>query len=145
MYERCHKRKEEHHKNLCSYRALYFPAAHSDLLHNFKALFILIAFGYLLIVDDQHGCRRKKRSEEDSDEEQSSEYRHEILTAVIDASRKDVVIFVIRGFAESFNECGQYPILHAVRTVNVELQKCVGSDVVPFDIAVFITEQDFGK
>lgn len=44
------------------------PAAHSDLLHNFKALFILIAFGYLLIVDDQHGCRRKKRTEEDSRE-----------------------------------------------------------------------------
>ena len=51
---------------------LYLAAAHAYLLHDLKAVLVVIAFRYLLVINDQHRGHDKQDSQEDPYEEKPS-------------------------------------------------------------------------
>ena len=63
------QRQEEHGKHLRRDRALDLCGRHPHLLQDAEALLILIAFGDLLVIHDEHGRHQKQGSEEDAEEE----------------------------------------------------------------------------
>lgn len=66
------QRQEEYNEYLASDGFLYLVLAQPDLLHDFKALLVLIALGKLLVIDYQNGRHQENQTEEHSEEKKAA-------------------------------------------------------------------------
>ena len=55
---RCEKRQKEYHPYLAFYRTAHFLAAHAYFLHNLITLPVIVPFGDLLVINNEH-CQKR--------------------------------------------------------------------------------------
>ncbi len=89
MYPRYRERQEEYEQHLRAYGCPHLAAAHAYLLHYLIAVVILVALGYLLIIDYQHRCKEEHNTEQQTEEKQHTVHAvHVVAGAVYRALRK---------------------------------------------------------
>ena len=64
------QRQEEYRKHLRMNRVLNLLMRHSNLLHNLISLLVIVSFGNLLVVNNQHRCHNEQYAKEDTDEKE---------------------------------------------------------------------------
>ena len=72
MHPRKGKGQEEYGEQLGIDAAAYLILCHADLLHYLESRLILIALGYLLVVDDEDRRKGEHKAEQDTDVEKSA-------------------------------------------------------------------------
>ena len=72
MDDRSGQGEKEHGPHLAPDGGAHLLLAHANLLHDGKALLVLVAFGNLLIVDDEHRGHQEEEAQEKAQEQQTA-------------------------------------------------------------------------
>ena len=75
------QRQEKLQDQLTADGLSHFPGLHADLFHDLEPLPVLVAFGDLLVVDDEDGGEQAHEAQQDAEEQEGAVHLQHVMQA----------------------------------------------------------------